>query len=766
MIRPEDVFAYHSGGRPGKIQVVPTKPLLTQRDLSLAYTPGVAQPCLEIQRDPELAFAYTAKGNLVAVVSNGTAVLGLGAIGAQAGKPVMEGKGCLFKKFADIDVFDLEVDSLDPDELINIVAKLEPTFGGINLEDIKAPECFYIEEQLKRRMGIPVFHDDQHGTAIISGAALLNAAELQGKPMSELKLVVSGAGAAGIACTRFFVTLGVKKENVILCDSTGVIYEGRAEGMNPYKAQFASHTRARTLAQAFEGADVFLGYSVGGTVTPAMVQSMADRPIVFALANPTPEISYEEARASRPDVIVATGRSDFPNQVNNVLGFPAIFRGALDVQAREINEAMMVAAAHALASLAREEVPASVQAAYGGQTLRFGPDYIIPKPFDPRVLTWEAPAVAQAAMETGVARRRVDLEAYRLQLEDRVYGRVHLEMRKIRQQARQAPKWVVFPEGESETILRAVRILVDEGLARPILLGRRSRVEQQMARLGLEFGNKVEVLHPSEHPRFEEYCRRYSELRARRGVTLEEAHYRLRASRTHYAMMMLRELEVDAAVLGLTTHYPEALRPVLEVIGLRPGVTRACSMHMLVLQHEVKFFADCTVNVDPTAEQVAEIALLTAEKVAELGVTPRLAMISFSNFGSSPQASSRKMARATELVRAARPELEVDGEMQVDVALDFELQRRLYPFCRLTGPANTLVFPNLDTGQSCYKMMSQLGHAEVVGPILLGLERPVEVMQRADSVDAVVRMAALATVSAQRDPTVAAPGALCLLPGA
>jgi malate dehydrogenase (oxaloacetate-decarboxylating)(NADP+) len=713
----------------------------------LAYSPGVAEPCLEIEKDPALAYAYTSKGNMVAVISNGTAVLGLGNIGALAGKPVMEGKGCLFKKFADIDVFDIEIDSQDPKELVHIISKLEPTFGGINLEDIKAPECFYVEEQLKKIMDIPVFHDDQHGTAIISGAALINAAELVDKPLEDMVVVVSGAGASAIACAMFYISLGCKRENVILADSKGVVYEGRTEGMNPYKAQFATSLSCRTLAEAMEGSDVFLGCSVRGLVTQEMVKSMGPRPIVFALANPDPEISYPEAKEARDDVIMATGRSDYPNQVNNVLGFPFIFRGALDVHAKEINEEMKVAAAKSLAALAKEDTPESVQSAYGGATLKFGPEYIIPKPFDPRVLTWEAPAVALAAMETGVARKQIDIDEYKRSLE-RIFGRTHMVMRKYREQARQAPKRVAFPEGENEKILRAAQILVDEGIAVPILLGEKERINERIKELGLDLVGRVEITGPRQSEKWEEYCAEYSKLRKRRGVTVREARYRL-GSRKYYSMMMLRMGDADAVVLGMTTHYPDSLRPVLEVVGTREGVKRAASMYMVVLKNDVKFFADCTVNTNPTAEELADIAIVTADEVRELGVEPRIAMLSYSNFGSSRHESSNKMARATEIVKQRRPDLEVDGEMQFNVAVDYDLMARLYPFCKLKGPANTFIFPNLDAANAAYKMMSRLGGAEVVGPILMGLEKPVEVLQRADTVDQVVRLVSIATVEAQ-----------------
>jgi malate dehydrogenase (oxaloacetate-decarboxylating)(NADP+) len=707
----------------------------------------VAVPCLDIEKEPSLAYTYTSKGNLVAVVSNGTAVLGLGNIGALAGKPVMEGKGCLFKKFADIDVFDIEIASEDPDEIINIVLKLEPTFGGINLEDIKAPECFYIEERLKELMQIPVFHDDQHGTAIISGAALLNAAELVAKPLDKLRVVVSGAGASAIACAKFYLSLGVKRENLILVDTKGVVYEGRSEGMNKYKAQFATSLKARTLGEAIVGADVFLGCSVAGLVSKEMIGAMADRPIVFALANPDPEITYPDAKEARQDVIMATGRSDYPNQVNNVLGFPFIFRGALDVQARVINEEMKIAASHALAALAKEDVPESVQRAYGGATFKFGPDYIIPKPFDPRVLLWEAPAVARAAIETKVARRPLDLEEYKQSLE-RIYGRTHMVMRKYREQARRQPKRVVFPESEDEKILRACQILTDERIAKPVLLGDEEMLCQRIKELDLDLIGRVEIVNHLRSSKFEQYAVEYSRLRQRRGVTFREASYRLH-SRKYFSLMMLLQGDVDAVVLGMNTHYAESVRPALEIVGLREGVKRAAGMYMLVLKNDIVFFADCTVNVNPTAEELAEIAIVTADEVRELGVEPRVAMISYSNFGSNKEESAVKMAKATEMVQRRRPDLEVDGEMQFNTATNFTLTKDLYPFCKLTKPANVFIFPNLDAGNACYKAMAELGGAESVGPILMGLNKPVGVLQRADTVDAVVRLTSIATVEAQ-----------------
>ncbi|MCA9666758.1 MAG: NADP-dependent malic enzyme [Myxococcales bacterium] len=749
MIRKEDALHYHEQGRRGKIEVLPTKPLLTQRDLSLAYTPGAAEPCLRIKEAPQTAYDYTARGNLVAVVTNGSAVMGLGEIGALASKPLMEGTACLFKKFADIDVFDIEIDERDPDRLIETVASLEPTFGAISLEDIKAPECFYIEEKLRERLSIPVFHDDQHGAAIIIGAALLNAAELVDKELDALRIVICGAGAAGIATARFLCHLGVKRENVVMVDSLGVIYEGRSQGMTAQKAQFATSGAARNLDEAMVEADVFIGLSVADVLSSEMVQAMAQRPIVFAMANPNPEIGYLAAREARADAIVATGRSDCPNQVMSTLGLPAIFRGALDVQASEINIEMKVAAAQALAALAKEDVPRSVQQAYGGAKLKFGPDYIIPTPFDPRVLTWAASAVAKAAMDTGVAHKHLDPTSYRASLEGRIYGRIHLEMRRFRRQARRSQQRVVLPDSMSETALRAVQILVDERLARPVLLGNRDEIARRIERLSLEFEVSlpgIDVFQPVEHPSFEAYCEEYARIAGRRGVNMNEARQRLSSNPTYFAMMMLRQGDSDAAVLGLSTHFPEAMKPVIELIGTMPGVSRVCSMHMMVFKNDVKFFADCAVNVDPSAEEVAEIAVLAADRVRSFGVTPRVAMISFSTFGSAAsEPSAAKMVRATEIVQHLRPDLEVDGEMQVDVALNFQLQRKLYPFCRLTGPANTFIFPNLAAGNACYKMLAQLGHAESVGPLLLGLNKPVEVLERSASVDDVVRMVNLAT---------------------
>jgi malate dehydrogenase (oxaloacetate-decarboxylating)(NADP+) len=745
-IRKQDALDYHSTGRKGKIEVVPTKPCRTQWDLCMAYTPGVAEPCLEIEKQPDLAFDYTARGNLVAVVSNGTAVLGLGNIGALAGKPVMEGKGVLFKRFADIDVFDLELGTENPDEIIKACQLLEPTFGGINLEDIKAPECFYIEEKLRETMSIPVFHDDQHGTAIISGAALVNALELVGKDISKVQMVINGAGASGIACAEHYVRLGVRRENITLCDTKGVIYKGRTAGMNPYKERFARETDKRTLAEAFAAADVFVGLSVANCVTKDMVRSMADRPIVFAMANPNPEITYEEARAARPEIIMATGRSDYPNQVNNVLGFPFIFRGALDVRARAINEEMKLAATHALASLAKEDVPDSVLRAYGVNRLHFGPDYIIPKPFDPRVLIWEASAVAEAAMESGVAQLKIDLADYREQLSRRL-GRTYEVMQTVRQHARISPKRIVFAEGEEEKILRASYRLMDEKIALPVLLGRPSVIESKLQELGLT-KLAAEIVEPARSPRLQAYAEEFFQLRQRKGVTRNEAH-ELMLSNNYFGCMMVRAGDADGFIAGLTQHYPDTVRPALQVIGMRPDVHRVSGVYVLATKKEVYFFADTTVNIDPSAEELAEIALLAANVAREFNFEPRVAMLSFSNFGSTKHPLAEKVRRATELVKRAEPKLIVDGEMQADTAVAPEILAETYPFSTLKGGANVLIFPSLDAANSAYKLMMRIGGAEALGPILMGMNKPVHVLQRGAEVEEIVNMASIAVVHAQ-----------------
>ena len=748
--RKQDALDYHSRGRKGKVEVTPSKPCRTQRDLSLAYTPGVAEPCLEIAREPDLNYEYTARGNLVAVVSNGTAVLGLGNIGPLAGKPVMEGKGVLFKRFADIDVFDLEVNSENPDDVIKFCQLLEPTVGGINLEDIKAPECFAIEETLRRTMSIPIFHDDQHGTAIISGAALLNAAELVGKSLDRLTIVINGAGAAGIACAEHYIRLGAKRENIILCDSKGVVFRGRTEGMNPYKERLAATTPARSLAEALMGADVFVGLSVAGCVTEDMVRSMADQPVIFAMANPVPEISFEDAKAARSDVIMATGRSDYPNQVNNVLGFPFIFRGALDVRARTINHEMEIAATHALADLAKQDVPDSVLSAYGAERMRFGRDYIIPKPFDPRVLLWEASAVAEAAIETGVAKLKIDLEEYREQLSRRL-GRTHEVMYGVRQRAKAYPQRIVFSEGENERIIRASHQLIEDGIARPILVGRPAVIREKLKDLGL---NDLEapVVDPADSPQFEAYAEEYFRLRQRRGVTRKEARERMR-NPNYFGAMMVRMGDADGFLAGVSQHYPETIRPALQIIRTREHIHRVAGVYVIITRRQFYFFADTTVNIEPTAEDLAEIAMLTADVAREFAFEPRVAMLSFSNFGSTRHPLSDKVRRATELVKQRCPELMVDGEMMADTAVMPETLEEDYPFSTLKGGANVLVFPSLEAANIAYKLMIRIGGAEFLGPILAGLSKPVHVLQRGATVEEIVNMAAIAAAhpNAARD---------------
>ncbi len=747
LIRRQDALDYHSQGRRGKIEVISTKPCATQRDLSMAYTPGVAEPCRVIAAHPEDAYTYTAKGNLVAVISNGTAVLGLGDIGPLAGKPVMEGKGVLFKRFADVDVFDIEIDTHDPEEVIRIVKALEPTFGGINLEDIKAPECFLIEEELKKTMGIPVFHDDQHGTAIISGAGLINALEIVGKKIDEVKIVFSGAGAAGIACAKFYLDLGVRKENLLLIDTKGVVYRGRKEGMNSYKDFFAADTKARTLADAMKDADVFAGVSVAGVLTKEMVRTMAKDPIIFAMANPDPEIMPEDAFDARKDVLMATGRSDYPNQVNNVLGFPFIFRGALDVMASAINDEMKLAAARALADLAKEDVPDSVIKAYGGEPIRFGRNYIIPKPLDPRVLLWEAPAVAKAAMETGVARHPIeDLDAYRDSLESR-FGRSKEIMRVIINKAQRAPKRIVFPEGAEEKILRASQIILDDEIAKPILLGNQQVIEEKIRMLDLDLAG-IEIVDPESSPALDQYVSAYYAMRKRKGVTHLDALSMIRRP-INYGMMMVEEGDADGLVAGLTQHYPATMRPALQIIKSPAGVSTVAGLYMLIFQKEVKFITDATVNFDPTAEQLAEIAILAAEKVRSFDIEPRIAMLSFSNFGSTRHPSAEKMARAVQLVRDRDPDLVVDGEVMADTAVSPDIVETLFPFSTLKEGANLLVCPNLESANIAYKLLGKLGGAELVGPILLGIRRPVYLLIPGNEVADIVNVTAMAVRDAQ-----------------
>ena len=742
----EEALEYHSRGRKGKVEVVPSKPCRTQEDLSLAYSPGVAEPCLAIARDPEKVYEYTTKGNLVAVISNGTAVLGLGDIGPLAAKPVMEGKGVLFKRFADIDVFDIEVDARGVDEFVETVARIAPTFGGINLEDVKSPECFEIEERLKKRLQIPVFHDDQHGTAIISAAAFLNALDVVGKKIEDVKVVFCGAGASALACARLYLSYGVRRENLRMVDKAGVIYAGRTTDMNPYKAEFAVETSDRTLQDALNGADAFIGLSSGGIVKGPMLQGMARDPIVFALANPDPEITPEEAKAARPDVVMATGRSDYPNQVNNVLGFPFIFRGALDVRATEINEAMKRAASGALAALAKMDVPDSVSKAYGGQSFRFGREYLIPKPFDHRVLLWVAPAVADAAMRSGVARQPItDMPAYLRRLEA-MLSRSSEVMSVVVEKARRGPRRIVFPEGEHPKILRAAKILAEEGICRPVLLAREAEIETLARELQLPM-DRIDIINTSRSEKLPAYARRLVELRGRHGMTAEEAARQAQV-RNVFGPLMLDAGDADGVISGLTQSYADTIRPALQIFGTAPGVKRVSGLYILMLKTQTLFFADTTVNIDPTSEELAEIAELAADAARRFDIEPRIAMISFSSFGSNTHASALKVKKAVELVRATRPDLSIDGEMQADYAVVPELLESQYPWARVQRP-NVLIFANLEAANAAYKLVWRLAGAEAIGPILLGLKRPVHVLQRGVDVADIVNMAAIAVVDAQ-----------------
>ncbi len=740
---------YHQFPRPGKISVVPTKSTVTQEDLSLAYTPGVAQPCLEIAKDPSLARKYTDKGNLVAVLSNGTAVLGLGNIGALAGKPVMEGKGVLFKRFADIDVFDIEVNSEDPEEVIRTARNIAPTFGGINLEDIKAPECFYIEETLKKELDIPVFHDDQHGTAIISGAALINAVELAGKKLSEVKLVMSGAGAAGIACANFYISLGVNPKNLLMVDSRGVLWKGRGdEERNPYKKKFFRKTTARTLSDAIKGADVFCGVSKADLLKTEDVRLMADKPIIFAMANPDPEIRYELAKEARPDAIVATGRSDYPNQVNNVLGFPFIFRGALDVEATSINEEMKLAAAKALANLAREEVPDSVKRAYDDMSLAFGPDYIIPKPFDYRVLVWTASAVAEAAIKSGVARKHIDIEAYREALREKVDWSREF-MRNIYIMSRKEPKRIVFPEGEHPKIIWAASEIVQEGYAKPILLAKSKPALLERFETLHHDPQGIEIVEPKNWPYRQDYIRGYYQLRQRKGKTLSGAALSLK-NYFYFGTMMVKSGHADAMVAGVSVNYPDVLRPALKIIGAGRGHKFVAGMYMV--QHERKnyFFADAAVIINPSAEQMAEIALMAIEELERMRIEPRVAMLSFSNFGSVRCPETEKVRKAVEMVKAARSDIPVDGPVQPDVALDQDKVEAYYPFADIHRRPNLLIFPNLDAGQISLRLIRKLSPAHTLGPIMIGFDKPIHLLPRDAEVSNIVNLAALASVDAQK----------------
>jgi malate dehydrogenase (oxaloacetate-decarboxylating)(NADP+) len=742
----EEAREYHASGRPGKIAIAITKPCATQHDLALAYTPGVADPVRDIHEDPLEAFRYTARANLVAVVTNGTAVLGLGNVGPLAGKPVMEGKALLFKRFADVDVFDIELDAADPDDVVRIVKALEPTFGGINLEDISAPQCFEIERRLSAAMDIPVFHDDQHGTAIISGAALLNALELTAKNIAEVRMTVSGAGAAAIACCEFFVNLGMRRENIVLVDTKGVVYRGRAEGMNAYKARFATDRPVRTLAAAMDGADIFLGVSVADIVTADMVRSMADAPIIFALANPDPEISYPAARAARGDAIMATGRSDYPNQVNNVLGFPFIFRGALDVRARAIDQGMMVAAARALAGLAKEDVPDSVLRAYGVDRLEFGPEYLIPKPLDPRVPLRVAPAVAAAAMASGVARHPLDLDTYSEQLANRlIRGREVMSV--VTHKAQTAPKRVVFSEGEERKIILAAARIQQEHIGLPILLGREDVIQSAMKELRVTA--PIEIVDPATSERAGAYAAALHERRQRKGITLREASALL-GQPNYFGAMMVQAGDADAFVAGLTYHYPDVIRPALEVIGPAPDVSRVAGLYvMITADGRAVVLTDPTVNFDPTAEELADITIMAADRARSFGLEPRVALLSFSNFGSTSHPRSAKMAAATRLVRSRRPDLMVDGEMMADVALSPALRDDDYSFCDLAGEANVMVFPSLEAANIAYKLLQQLGGAVAIGPILVGMAKPVHVLSRGADVTDIANIAAIAVIDAQ-----------------
>ncbi|WP_459192653.1 NADP-dependent malic enzyme [Halosimplex sp. J119] len=746
----EDALEYHRTEPPGKLEIATTKPTNTQRDLQLAYSPGVAAPCLEIDENPGDAYEYTAKGNMVGVVSNGSAVLGLGDIGAQASKPVMEGKGVLFKRFADIDVFDIELDEHDTQAFIDAVAAMEPTFGGINLEDISAPECFVMEEELRERMDIPVFHDDQHGTAIISGAALINAAEISGKALEDMRIVFSGAGASAIATARFYVSLGAKKENILLCDSSGIITEERAENgdVNEYKREFARDVPEGDLSDAMEDADVFVGLSIGGIVDQEMVRSMNENPIIFAMANPDPEITYEDAKSARDDtVIMGTGRSDYPNQVNNVLGFPFIFRGALDVRATDINEEMKTAAAEALAELARKDVPDEVVKAYGDQPLQFGPEYIIPKPVDPRVLFEVAPAVAEAAMESGAARAELDVDEYVETLEARL-GKSREMMRVVLNKAQSDPKRLALAEGANEKMIRAAFQLQEQEIADPVLIGDREEIEATTADLGLEF--EPEVIDP-ENGDYEEYAERLHELRQRKGITRSEASELIENDTNYLASVMVEQGDADAMLTGLTHHYPSALRPPLEVIGTAPDADYAAGVYMLTFKNKVVFCADTTVNLDPDEKVLSEVTKHTASLARDFNVEPRAALLSYSNFGSVENEGTAKLRDAvSDLHDDPEVDFPVDGEMQADTAVVEDILNGTYDFADLEDPANVLVFPNLEAGNIGYKLLQRLGGADAIGPMLVGMDKPVHVLQRGDEVKDIVNLGAAAVVDAQQ----------------
>jgi len=748
----EQALEYHRCPTPGKIKITPTKALTTAKDLALAYSPGVAAPSSEIAEDPLKAREYTARGNLVAVISNGTAVLGLGNIGPLASKPVMEGKGVLFKKFADIDVFDIEIDESDPERLIEIIASLEPTFGGINLEDIKAPECFQVEEALKERMGIPVFHDDQHGTAIITAAAVINGLTLVKKKLEKVRLVASGAGAAGMACLDLLVKMGLKRENIVVCDREGVVYKGREAEMDPRKASYAVETDARTLSDVIERADIFLGVSAPGVLKPEMVKRMAKKPIILALANPVPEIMPDVAREARPDAMIATGRSDFPNQVNNVLCFPYIFRGALDVGATAINDEMKMACVHAIAELARMEASDVAAQAYEGQETKFGPDYLIPQPFDPRLLTQLAPAVAQAAMDSGVATRPIeDMDAYRERLNQYVF-RTGLLMKPVFDAARKDPRRVVFAEGEEETVLRAVQTIVDDGLAKPILIGRPSVVDMRIERAGLRIraGEHFELVNPESDPRFKDYWSTFHKITERRGVTPDSAKAIVRTRNTVIAAIMVYREEADALICGVVGQYHKKLKYVTEVLGLRQDCRTMGALSAMTNESGTYFVCDTHVNPDPTAEQLAELTLMAAEKVRMFGITPKVALMSHSSFGSHVNAMASKMRKVLKLVREMAPELEVEGEMRADAALMPKIRERIFPNSMMSGQANLLIMPDQDAAHIAFSMTRVIGNGVTVGPILMGASRPAHVLTPSATVRRVVNMTAIAVYDAQQ----------------
>ena len=749
-LRRQQALEYHAKGRPGKIEVIPTKEAKTQRDLSLAYSPGVAEPCKEIHANPEDVYKYTAKGNLVAVISNGTAVLGLGDIGPEAGKPVMEGKGVLFKIFADIDVYDIEINEKDPEKFCQIVKALEPTFGGINLEDIKAPECFYIEQKLKQEMKIPLMHDDQHGTAIISAAALLNALELQKKKIEKVRYVVNGAGAAAIACIKLYVSLGARKENFMIFDSKGLIHDKRTD-LDEQKQAFASKHKDISLEEAMKGADVFIGLSKGGILSKQMVKSMAKNPIVFAMANPDPEISWDDAVEARKDVIMATGRSDYPNQVNNVLGFPYIFRGALDVRATQINEAMKLAAVKALAELAKKPVPDIVNMAYNETNISFGPNYIIPKPLDPRLLATVSPAVAKAAMESGVAKYSIsNWEQYEIELNKRL-GLDNQLMRAIGNKARKDPKRVVFADAENVKILKAAQMAFEEGVAYPILLGDKKRIQDMAESNAIELEG-IPVIDPKEdamEAQRTEFGQLFFEKRQRRGLNQYEAIKAMK-ERTHFGSMLVEKGEADAMISGLSRKYADTIRPALEIIGKEESVKKIAGMYIMLTKRGPLFLADATVNFNPTADELADIAIMVAKEVRSFGITPRIAMLSYSNFGSSQSPEAKIMAKAREIVKERMPNLICEGEIQPIVAFNKEILKDNYPFSELVqGDPNVLIFPNLSASNIAYNLLQEVGEADAIGPVLLGLKKPVHVLQLGSSVRSIFNMVLIAVVDAQ-----------------